>query len=224
MARVLLADDSKEVLVMLSSWLRLEDQHTVDTASDGQQALDFVLTYGYDVIVLDWEMPKMQGIEVCRRAKQKSPSTPVLMLTGRDTVDDRVQGLDAGADDYLTKPFSAEELSARVRALLRRKAAPVAETLVSGALSLTPSARGVTANGQAINLSPTEFDLLEFFIRNSGSSFSPEVLLSRVWADADDATIATVRTTINRLRGKLEAALGTCPLVTERGLGYRWES
>ena len=223
MARLLLADDDNEVLVMLSSWLRLTDQHTVDTASDGEQALDFILTYTYDLIVLDWEMPKLQGIEICRRFKQKCPDTPVLMLTGRSAIADTIQGLDAGADDYITKPFSASELSARVRALLRRFAPPESEKLISNGLTLEPSSRSVTANGLPLDLSPTEFELLEFFLRNSGSTFPVEALISRVWNDSDKSSVAAVRTTINRLRIKLEKALGVCPIQTERGSGYRWD-
>lgn len=224
MARVLLADDDRSVLVMVSSWLRLEDQHTVDTASDGQEALDFLLTYGYDAVVLDWEMPKLAGVEVCRRFKQEHPETPVLMLTGKDTTDDKITGLDAGADDYITKPFSAEELSARLRALLRRRAAPAAEKVVSGSVSLEPASRSAFASGKPLQLSPIEFNLLEFLLKHPGDCFSPEALLSRVWADAEEATVASVRVTVNRLRTKLEEALGTCPLTTVRGSGYRWDA
>jgi DNA-binding response OmpR family regulator len=224
MARVLLADDDRSVQVMLSSWLRLEDQHTVDTAADGEEALGYLTAYKYDVVVLDWEMPKMTGVEVCRRFKEKHPMTPVLMLTGKDTSSDKIQGLDAGADDYITKPFSAEELSARLRALMRRRPAPVSDLLISGKLSLDCTGRSATAEGKSIHLSPIEFNLLEFFLRHPREEFLPEALLSRVWGDAEDATVASVRTTINRLRGKVEEALGTCPLSTRRGSGYYWES
>lgn len=227
MARILLADDNREVLVMLSSWLNVADQHTVDTAADGKAALDFALSYKYEVFVLDWEMPEMSGVEVCRIIKQKHPDVPILMLTGRGEVRDRIEGLDAGADDYLTKPFSAEELSARIRALLRRSAAAAAETaqedLVSGSVTLIPASRNAYKSGTKLQLTPTEFNLLEFFMRHPGQSFSPEALLAQVWGNADDATIASVRTTINRLRGKLDESGKDCPIATERGAGYRWE-
>lgn len=224
MARLLLADDDRSVLVMLSSWLKLEDQHTVDTASNGEEALSFLEAYSYDIVILDWEMPKIAGVEVCRRFKEKNPGVPVLMLTGKDTVQDKVQGLNAGADDYLTKPFQAEELSARVRALLRRGNKQETAALVSGAVSLEPLAKRVTIKGAELRLSPTEFALLEFFLTNPDQSFSPEALLSRIWAGADDATIASVRVTVNRLRTKLEGALGNAPLTTVRGSGYSWDS
>lgn len=225
MARILLADDNREVLVMLSSWLRLEDGHTVDTAADGAQALDFASTYIYEAIVLDWEMPRLSGVELCGLIKEKHPDIPVLMLTGKDTVADRIKGLDSGADDYLTKPFSAEELSARIRALLRRSAQKkTSEKLLTGTLELEPLSHKATLAGKVLSLSPIEFQLLDFFARNPGQTFSPEALLERVWTDSADGTVAAVRTTINRLRGKLQDACGQSCLETERGLGYKFRS
>lgn len=228
MARILLADDNREVLVMLSSWLSVADQHTVDTAADGKTALEFALSYPYEVFVLDWEMPELSGVEICKVVKQKWPNIPVLILTGRTEVHDRVEGLDAGADDYLTKPFSAEELSARVRALLRRSTGEASEIaqadLVSGTVTLVPAARNAFKSGNKLQLTPMEFNLLEFFMRHPGETYTPEALLAQVWNNADDATIASVRTTINRLRGKLDESGKDCPIATERGSGYRWKS
>ncbi len=207
---------------MLSSWLRLEDQHTVDTVSNGEQALEYLDVYSYDVVVLDWEMPKVTGVEVCQRFKSRHPETPVIMLTGKSTSSDKIQGLDAGADDYITKPFSGEELSARLRALLRRRPGSAGNSLKSGPLSMDMAAHTVSANGTQIQLSPVEFSLLEFFIRHPEENFSPEALIAEVWTDADNASVAAVRTTVNRLRGKLEESLGFCPLLTVRGSGYQW--
>ena len=224
MAGVLLADDSKEVLVMLSSWLKYEDKLTVDTAPNGAAALDFLKTYSYDVVVLDWEMPGVEGVEVCRQFRQLNNQTPVIMLTGRNTTEDKIFGLDAGADDYLTKPFSAEELSARIRALLRRQVAAPIQKLECSGIVLEPDSHAVTANGMPLALSPTEFNLLAFFIQHKSEIFSPEALVARVWGDSDEASVAGVRTTIKRFRRKLEAALGECPLETVRGSGYLWKA
>ncbi len=224
MAKVLLADDDYELVVMLSAWLRHENNHVVETARDGQEALDFLLTYFYDVVVLDWEMPKISGVDVCRQLREKRPYVPVLMLTGRRTLDDKVEGLDAGADDYLTKPFSPQELSARVRSLLRRPAEDPESALVSGTVSLDTAGRTATANGKALNLAPREFDLLEFFIRHPQTLFTTDALLARVWSDSEEVSAAAVRMSINRVRTKIEGAQDSCPLKTVRGEGYKWES
>lgn len=226
MARILLADDNQEVLVMLSSWLKLKDRHTVDTAEDGRSALEFLSTYSYDAVVLDWEMPGIEGVEVCRQFRRRNNLTPVIMLTGRDATEDKIVGLDAGSDDYLTKPFSAEELSARIRALLRRSATPPCSTvkLQSAGIVVEPDSRKVTAQEKELSLSPTEYNLLVFFITHSGQGFSAEQVVARVWGDPDEANPATLRTAIKRLRRKIEAAMGSCPLVNERTLGYYWQA
>lgn len=224
MARVLLADDNKEVLVMLSSWLKFEDNLTVDTAADGRAALEFLRSFAYDVIVLDWEMPEMSGVDVCKEFRRGNHTTPVIMLTGRDSTQDKITGLDSGADDYMTKPFSAEELSARIRALLRRQAAPPAKEMQSAGVEIKPESHSASFNGQALNLSPTEFNLLAFFMENSNQIFAPEALVARVWGQADDASVAGVRTAVKRLRKKLEAQGSGCPLDTIRGSGYIWKT
>lgn len=224
MAKVLLADDDYELVVMLSGWLRHENKHVVETAADGQEALDLLLTYSYDVVVLDWEMPKISGVDVCRQLREKRPYVPVLMLTGRRTLDDKIEGLDAGADDYLTKPFSPQELSARVRSLLRRPAEDPESALVSGTVRLDTVGRTATANGKSLNLAPREFDLLEFFIRHPQTSFTTDALLARVWSDTEEVSAAAVRMSITRVRTKIEGAQDSCPLKTVRGEGYKWES
>ncbi|MCC7528474.1 MAG: response regulator transcription factor [Candidatus Melainabacteria bacterium] len=223
MAKVLLADDDEALIVMLSAWLKHENHHVVETASNGRDALDLLLTYTYDVVVLDWEMPQISGVEVCREFREKRPYAPVLMLTGRRTLDDKIEGLDAGADDYLTKPFSPQELSARVRSLLRRPVHETDSTAVCGAVTIDAIARTALVNGKALQLAPREFELLEFFIRHANQSFSPEALAGRVWVDGGDVSIAAVRMAIKRLRAKMEEAAGECPLKTSRGSGYIWE-
>lgn len=223
MAKVLLADDDSALLVMLSAWLGHESNHVVETASDGQQALDLLLTYSYDVVVLDWEMPKLSGPQVCRELREKRPYVPVLMLTGRRNVDDKVEGLDAGADDYLTKPFNPQELSARVRTLLRRPSQDAPTMISSGCVDLDCAGRAASVNGKDLRLAPREFELLEFFVRHPNASFTPEALISRVWTDLEDVSVAAVRMSIKRLRKKIEESGGDCSLKTSRGTGYSWE-
>lgn len=223
MAKVLIADDDSALLVMLSAWLMHESNHVVETAADGEQALDLLLTYSYDVVVLDWEMPKYSGLQVCRELREKRPYVPVLMLTGRRNVDDKVEGLDAGADDYLTKPFSPQELSARVRTLLRRPSQDVAAAVLSGSIELDAVGRAACVNGKDLQLAPREFELLEFFVRHPNDSFTADALITRVWKDSDEVSTAAVRMSVKRLRQKIEEAGGECPLKTSRGAGYSWE-
>lgn len=224
MAKVLLADDDYSLLVMLSAWLRHEDQHVVETAQNGEDAYNLFLSYSFDIAVVDWSMPKLTGLEVCRLIKAKRPDVPVIILTGRDQISDKVEGLDAGADDYLTKPFAAAELSARLRALLRRAVPPAeVESIESGPVRIVMSSRTALSSGQELKLAPREFDLLEFLIRHPGDIFTPEALIARVWSDRDDASVAAVRMAVKRLRSKISEASGVCPLTTIRGSGYKWE-
>jgi len=211
------------LIVMLSAWLKHESNYVVETAADGQEALDLLLTYCYDVVVLDWEMPKISGVEVCRQFRAQRPYTPVLMLTGRRTVDDKVEGLDAGADDYLTKPFSPQVLSARVRSLLRRASHDTEAAIVSGQVLLDVAGKTASVNNKDLQLAPREFELLEFFVRHPRDCFSPEALLNRVWSDSEGFSVAAVRMSVKRLRAKIEEAGGECPLKTARGVGYSWD-
>lgn len=222
MARLLLADDNDEVRVMLSSWLKLKDRHTVDTTEDGTGAWEFLRSYAYDVVILDWDMPGIDGIQLCKQFRSVNNVTPVVMLTGRDTTEDKINGLDAGADDYLTKPFSAEELSARIRSLLRRKPVETHGVLQSGDLLVDTIGRVVSVHGESVLLSPTEFDLLVFFVQNTGRKFAAEAVLAKVWGVDQEVSSGALRTTIKRLRRKLDERFGTCPLDYVRGEGYGW--
>ncbi len=223
MAKVLLADDDYSLLVMLSAWLKHEDHHVVETARDGEQALELLLAYPFDCVVMDWEMPKIDGIEVCRRVREKNKKIPILLLSGRDAIEDRIAGLDAGADDYLTKPFAAGELSARIRTLLRRANQLEVDAVKSDSIEIEKAGHSATFDGKELNLAPREYDLLEFLMRHPGEIFSPEALMARVWPDSDEATVAAVRVAVGRVRSKLTDASGKCPLVTIRGSGYRWD-
>jgi two-component system phosphate regulon response regulator PhoB len=223
MAKVLLADDDYSLLVMLSAWLKHEDHHVVETARDGEQALELLLAYPFDCVVMDWEMPKIDGIEVCRRVREKNKKIPILLLSGRDAIEDRIAGLDAGADDYLTKPFAAGELSARIRTLLRRANQLEVEAIKSDSIEIEKAGHSATFDGKELNLAPREYDLLEFLMRHPGEIFSPEALMARVWPDSEEATVAAVRVAVGRVRSKLTDASGKCPLTTVRGSGYRWD-
>jgi DNA-binding response OmpR family regulator len=223
MAKVLLADDDYSLLVMLSAWLKHEDHHTVETVKDGEAALELLLSYPFDVVVLDWEMPKLDGIEVCKRLRIKNKQIPILLLSGRDAIEDRIIGLDAGADDYLTKPFAAGELSARLRTLLRRAGQIEDEAIKSDSIQIKVAGHQATFEGKELNLAPREYDLLEFLMRHPGETFSPEALMSRVWSETDNPSVAAVRVAVQRVRSKLTEVSGKCPLTTIRGSGYRWD-
>ncbi len=223
MAKVLLADDDYSLLVMLSAWLKHEDHHIVETAKDGEQALELLLAYPFDCVVMDWEMPKIDGIEVCRRVREQNKKIPILLLSGRDAIEDRIAGLDAGADDYLTKPFAAGELSARIRTLLRRANQLEVDAVKSDSIEIEKAGHSATFDGKELNLAPREYDLLEFLMRHPGEVFSPEALMARVWPDSEEASVAAVRVAVGRVRSKLTDASGKCPLTTVRGSGYRWD-
>jgi DNA-binding response OmpR family regulator len=201
----------------------LSDQHyVVEVAHDGQSGWDLLDVFAYDLILLDVMLPKVDGITLCRRLRSKGCETPILMLTGRDTVGDRVIGLDAGADDYLVKPFNLEELSARVRALLRRGSVSQTPVLEWGDLRLDPSSCEVTYGQSPLMLSPTEYRLLEFFLRNGRRVFSRAQIIEHIWAFDQLPEEATVKAHIRSLRQKLEKVSAPPDLIeTVYGLGYR---
>jgi two-component system response regulator MprA len=216
--RLLVVDDDAAVRDSLRRALTA-DLYEVQTASDGREAL--VATGGahFDAIVLDVMMPELDGIEVCRHLRATGDRTPVLMLTARDAIDDRVDGLDAGADDYLVKPFALDELRARLRALLRRSESPT-ETLVHDDLSLDPRTRIVRRGGREIELTRTEFTLLELLLANAGQVLTRSVIFDRVWGyDLADSS-NSLDVYIGYLRRKTEAAGESRLIHTVRGVGY----
>lgn len=223
MAKVLLVDDDVVMSNSIRDWLVFE-KHVVETAQDGEEALALLSTYTYDVIVLDWEMPKLSGIEVCRRFRAKGGSTPILFLTGRDMVIDKETGLDSGADDYITKPFHVRELSARVRALLRRPAGTASTVLKAGALELDPSTHRVRKNGKELDLPRQEFALLEFFMRNVNRVLSQETIMERVWSTEFPCSPETFRTCLKKLRGKIDDSDSPSIIKNLHGVGYILEA
>jgi two-component system, OmpR family, response regulator MprA len=216
--KVLVVDDEPAVLVALERALRLE-RYEVALARDGGEALEVLAAGSPDAIVLDVAMPGVDGLEVCRRLRATGDRTPVLMLTARDAIDDRVAGLDAGADDYLVKPFALRELQARLRALLRR-ADPGVGPLRFGDLVLDPATRDVRRGDRTIALSRTEFLLLTLFLEHPRQVLTRSQIFERVWGYDFGATSNALAVYVGYLRRKTEAGGEPRLLHTVRGVGY----
>jgi DNA-binding response OmpR family regulator len=215
--RVLVVDDHEELAETVAAGLRREGM-AVDVVFDGGQALLRTWDNGYDVVVLDRDLPVVHGDDVCRRMIAQGTHSRVLMLTAAGTIENRVQGLSMGADDYLPKPFAFAELVARIRALARRAQPLVPPVLSHGDLHLDPTLRTVTRAGRRLSLSPKEFTVLELLLSARGAVVSPEQLLEQGWDEAADPFTQTVKVTVSRLRQKL----GEPPVIetVPRG-GYR---
>jgi len=217
--KILVVDDDPAVSASLERALRLEG-YEVETAADGTAALHALALASPDAVILDLGLPDMDGLEVCRRLRSAGDDSPVLMLTARDAVNDRVQGLDAGADDYLVKPFALAELLARLRALLRRRSEGEGETLRFGDLELDLSSREVRRGGRAFTLTRIEFDLLELFLRHPRQVLTREVILERVWGYDFDSGTNSLAVYVGYLRRKTEAEGEPRYLHTVRAVGY----
>lgn len=220
--RVLVAEDDRAVRESLERALRLAG-YTVITAKDGFGALETIEAERPDVAIVDVMMPGIDGFGVCRRLREKGDQLPVLLLTARTDVQDRVTGLDAGADDYLAKPFALEELLARVRAMLRRQAqasSGAEERLTFADLELDLLAHRATRSGESIELTRTEFSLLEIFIRNAGIVLSRDVLYERIWGWEFETNSKTLDVYIGYLRRKTEEGGHPRLIHTLRGIGY----
>jgi two-component system response regulator MprA len=220
MVRVLLVDDDRAVREALERALKLEG-YDVDVVSAGLPALDRQLGDPADAIVLDLRLPDIDGLDVCRQLRAKGDRTPLLMLTARDAVDERVEGLDAGADDYVVKPFALKELLARLRALLRRNEDDGAEEVLSYAhLSLDPATREVPCGDRLLELTRTEFSLLELFLENPRQVLPRSVIFDRVWGYDFGPASNSLEVYIGYLRRKTEAGGEPRLLQTVRGVGY----
>lgn len=222
MLKILLIEDDKLMAERTREWLALE-RYDVEVAHDGDTAKYRLADQSYDLIILDLQLPGISGLKICQDFRDRGGQTPVLMLTGQDTIKDKQSGFSAGADDYLTKPFAMEELSARVSALLRRPSRYLGQTVTMGAIVIETAKRQIIVNGQEIHLKPLEYDLLEYFIRHPGQIFSPEALLARVWPAQAEASLDSVYTCMNRLRKNLEKPGHKPIFVTVHGLGYRFD-
>jgi two-component system response regulator MprA len=218
--RVLVVDDERAVRDSLRRALELEG-YDVELAADGEEALERLAQNGEpDAVVLDILMPRMDGLEVCRRLRREGHRLPVLMLTARDEVENRVAGLDAGADDYVTKPFALEELLARLRALLRRTTSGSGEVLRFADLELDPKTREVRRAGEPIDLTRTEFSLLELFLLNPRQVLTRSVIFERVWGYDFRFSSNSLDVYIGYLRRKTEAGDRPRLIQTVRGVGY----
>jgi two-component system response regulator MprA len=220
-AAVLVVDDDPELRAALTRALRL-DGYAVTAVSNGLKALEAIPEVHPDVLVLDLMMPYVGGLEVCRRLRAKGDRTPILVLTARDEVGDRVAGLDAGADDYLVKPFALDELRARLRALLRRSRPPEEgeAPVVLADLTLDPVSREVRRGDRSVELTRTEFALLELLLRNAGRVLTREVIVDRVWGYELEPASNSLEVFIGYLRRKTEADGEPRLIHTVRGIGY----
>ncbi|HXJ37559.1 MAG TPA: response regulator transcription factor [Candidatus Eisenbacteria bacterium] len=217
--RILVVEDEPKVASFVRRGLEAE-HYAVDVAADGEAGLAQALATAYDLVVLDVNLPKRDGFGVVRELRARGQTVPVLLLTARGGVSDKVTGLDVGADDYLTKPFAVEELLARVRALLRRGAPSATPALSLADLTLDPVTREVTRAGKRIELTAREHALLEFFLRNRGRVLSRALIAQRVWGVEFDTFTNVIDVYVNYLRRKIDADFEPKLLHTVRGVGY----
>lgn len=220
MAKLLIIDDDENLVSVIEKVLT-DEKHVVDKVHNGAEARAYLDGVPYDAIILDWSIPDTTGLDLCLEYRAKGGKTPIIFLTGHDQIADKMTGLDAGADDYLTKPFAVGELTARIRALLRRPTQVRNKTLMARDLSLDPVSHVVKRGNIDIKLYPKEFSLLEYFLLHPNQVFSVDDLLDRVWKTDVDASTETVRMTIMRLRQKIETDDKNPLIQTIRGVGYR---
>ena len=218
--RILVVEDEPAISSAIRSMLEAEG-HAADVVDDGSGALEWAATYPYDLVILDVILPGMDGVAVCRALRDRGSKTPILMLTALDAIGDRVTGLDAGADDYIAKPFAAAELLARVRALRRRGVGEASPLLRVGQLELDPAAREVRRDGVGIRLTSKEFALLEVLARHPGQVFAQDRLIEAVWAADFAAESNIVEVYIRSLRRKVDGGRRDGLIETVRGAGYR---
>jgi heavy metal response regulator len=217
--RILVVEDEKKVASFIKKGLE-EEGYAVDLARDGESGLELALVQVHDLIVLDVHLPKKNGLRLLQELRAERVNTPVLLLTVRAAIEDKVLGLDAGADDYLTKPFAFQELLARVRALLRRRAETEAVILRVADLTLDPARRLVSRGGEKIDLTPREFTLLDYLLRNSGRVLTRTMIAERVWGYDFDPMTNVIDVYVNYIRKKVDADREPKLIHTVRGVGY----
>jgi DNA-binding response OmpR family regulator len=220
MAKLLLIEDDKHLAGMILEWLRGQ-HHVVEVTHDGRDGFERLVCSEYDLAIIDWNLPGMEGPEICQEYRKNKGSAPIIMLTGRATIGEKVAGFDAGADDYLTKPFNMDELSVRIKALLRRGRQVGENVLTAHGLVLDPTKFSLTKNGLEVQLLPKEFALLEFFMRNPGTIFSNDALFRHVWRSDSEASETAIRTCVKRLRTKIDEADQPSVIETIPRVGYR---
>jgi DNA-binding response OmpR family regulator len=217
--RILVVEDDRSLAEAIVETL-VDERYAVDHAPTGGEASELMAVNAYDLVVLDWSIPPPTGIELLRAWRAAGDPTPVLMLTGRAEVEDRVGGLDTGADDYLTKPFRFAELLARVRSLLRRRARPLQTSLQAGDVEMDRAAKRVTVGGEPVELSAKEFALLEYLLSRRGEVVSRTDISEHVWDDSFDSFSNVIDVTVYRLRRKIDGDRAERLIHTVRGAGY----
>ena len=220
--RLLFAEDDRDISKAVRTLLE-RSGYSVDAVYNGQDALDYIEQADYDGVILDWMMPKKSGIEVLSLMRSKGISTPVLILTARDAIEDRVAGLDMGADDYLPKPFAASELLARVRAMLRRKEDYRHDVIKFSDIELDRSAMTVSCSGKSVSLNNKAFQLMEMLVEHPGAVLSIDQIMERVWGWDSDAEVNVVWVNISTLRKKLTELGAHVKIKAIRGVGYSLE-
>ncbi len=222
--RILLIDDDEQLMEILASKL-IEQRYAVDIANNGEMGWEFVLLFDFDLVVLDWMLPDIDGVELCQQIRAEGYTMPIMLLTARDRQNDKVSGLDSGADDYVVKPFDFDELTARIRALLRREINVSSPVLEWQNLSLDPKIHEVHHQKQLLPLTPKEYGMIELFMRHPHQVFSPGAIIDNLWAGEDPPGEEAVRTHIKGLRQKLKAAgMAKDTIKTVYGVGYRLKS
>lgn len=220
--RILFAEDERDLRAAVTALLE-RSGYQVDAVADGADALDWAEAESYGLIILDWMMPRMDGITALRKIREKGISSPCLLLTARDAVEDRVTGLDAGADDYLPKPFNAQELLARIRALLRRREVYVPDVVAFGDLSLDKGMNELRCGSRSVRLTGKSYQLMELFIENPRILFSVQQLMDRIWGWDSEADSSVVWVNISTLRKRLAELETKTEIRVHRGTGYSLE-
>jgi two-component system OmpR family response regulator len=221
--RILIVEDDLKLASLLKKYLTLK-RYTVDHVGDGKKAEERAMNTAYDLIVLDWSLPSQDGIQVCLRLREAGVMCPIIMLTGRSEVEDKIKGLNSGADDYLAKPFDPDELLARIGSLLRRPVERLPEKLQIADLVLDPVSHTVTREGVEIQLMPKEFSLLEYLIRNPGRVITNNELLQHVWGVYSNTSSNRLQVYVRYLREKIDEPYRVKLIQTVRGSGYKLEA
>jgi len=222
MTKILVVEDDEDLAENVEDWLKHET-YVVEVAHSAELASELLQSFYYDLLILDWNLPGLSGVDLVKMYRANGGQTSVLMITGKEAIKDKEIGLDAGADDYLTKPFHLRELSARVRALLRRPRQALATVLTGGDISLDASARQVKKGSEIVELMPKEYALLEFFLRHPNQVFSPESIIDHLWNSEKGVGVETVRTNVMRLRKKIDGDSEDSMIKNLRGQGYKLE-
>ena len=221
--RLLFAEDDRDIAKAVQTLL-MRSGYSVDVVHNGQDAIDYIEAGDYDGVILDWMMPKLSGIEVLSKMRSEGFSTPVLILTARDAVEDRVEGLDTGADDYLSKPFAASELLARVRAMLRRKEDFKHNVIKFSDIELDKSSMSLSCSGKTVRLNNKAFQLMEMLVEHPGAVLGINQIMERIWGWDSDSEINVVWVNISVLRKKLSELGAHVRIKAVRGVGYSLEN